>query len=157
MIGIEEKGAKEVSRMLKRLEKKDVSKIAKSNTRKAQKEVMIPAIRGNATDMVGGKMGALLAKNLTVRAMTRMQRGSYGHKVILKATDAFVYEAEDGTRSYIPSAIEYGHAAPYDAGGTKVAKAAPFQRDAYEKKRIILAERLRRDIISDIERAAKAK
>jgi hypothetical protein len=157
MIAFDTKGLKNIQRKLARLETKEVAKIARTDTRKVQKDVMLPAVRENATGMVGGKMGAMLTKNLTVRAMTKMQRGSYGHKVIIKATDAFVHIAADGTRSYIPNAIEYGHAAPYDEGGSKVTRALPFQRDAYEKKRRPASEKLAREMVKDIERAVRSK
>lgn len=157
MIDISEKGLKELMRKINRLEKKEVAKIARQKTRGVQKEVMLPAVIGNATGMVGGKIGALLAKSLTVRAMTKMRRYNYGAKVVIKPTDAFVYESADGTRSYIPNAIEYGHAAPYDAGGSKVAKAIPFQRHAYEQKRLPAARKLSRDIIKSIEQAVRSK
>ena len=128
--------------------------IARRETRQAQKEVMLPVVRSNATGMVGGRMGALIAKNLAVRAMTKMKRGSYGAKVVIKPTEAFVHEA-NGNRSYIPNAIEYGHAAPNDAGGVKVTAPVPFKRAAYEAKRRPMAEKLAKEMVKAIERAAK--
>jgi len=86
-----------------------------------------------------------------------MKRGSYGAKVVIKADDAFVHISADGTRSYIPNAIEYGHAGPGDAGGAKVAKPIPFQRSAYEEKRRPLAEYFAKKTIRAIERAARVK
>ena len=74
-IGMTVTGAKEVERMLSKLEKKDAAKIARKETRDAQKTVMLPTVRDNANVMVGGTMGNMIAKNLAVRAMTKMTRG----------------------------------------------------------------------------------
>ncbi|OQY26234.1 MAG: hypothetical protein B6244_14140 [Candidatus Cloacimonetes bacterium 4572_55] len=153
-IGITVTGAKEVEKMLHKLERKDSAKIARTETRQAQKDVMLPAVKSNAITMVSGMMGSLIAKNLAVRAMTKMKRGSYGAKVIIKPTDAFVSDA-NGVRSYIPNAIEYGHAAANDAGGVKVTSPIPFKREAYEAKRRPLAAKLAKEMVKAIERAAK--
>jgi len=157
-IGMTVTGAKEMERMFERLEKKEAAKIVRKETRDAQKMIMRPEIGARALGLstgTGGGMGALIAKNLAIRAMTKMRRGSYGAKVIIKANDAFVYITADGTRHYIPNAIEYGHAAPYDAGGVKVAAPKPFMRPAYEAKRRPLAEYFAKKTILAIERAAK--
>ena len=148
-------GAKELQRMLTRLERKEASKIVRKETRDSQKMVMRPTIGGKALGMVGGRMGTEIAKNLTIRAMTKMKRGSYGAKVIIKPHDAFVYVSADGTRSYIPNAIEYGHAGPGDAGGAKVAAPIPFQRSAYEEKRRPLAEYFAKKVTQAIVMAAR--
>ena len=156
-LGMTIQGVKEIERKLHKLETKDVSRIARTDSRSAQNTIMLPEIRGNAVGMVSGKMGALLASSMTVRAMTKMRRGSYGHKVVIKDKAAFVYESKDGTRSYIPNAIEYGHAAPYDAGGAKVSTAIPFQRKAYESKRGATAKKLANNMIRHIESAVRSK
>ena len=157
-IGMTVKGVKELEKMLTRLERKDTAKIVRRETRDAQKNVMRPEIGAKALALGkgrGGGMGNLIAKNLVVRAMTKMKRGAYGAKVIIKAHEAFIHVTADGTRHWIPSAIEYGHAAPYDKGGTKVASPMPFQRTAYEEKRKPLAEYFAKKTIRAIERAAK--
>ena len=154
-VGMTVKGAKELEKMLSRLEKKESAKIARKETRNAQKTVMLPEVKSNANSMVGGDMGRTIAKKLAVRAMTKMKRGSYGAKVVIKPHEAFVYESAAGVRSYIPNAIEYGHAGPWNAGGIKVAKPIPFKRKAYEEKRRPLAEKLSKEIVKEIERAAK--
>ena len=83
-------GVKEIEKKLLRLEKKDAKKIVKKEAREAQKKVMLPAVKSNATAMIGGVMGTLIAKQLTVRVMTKMKRGSYGAKVIIKDSDGNV-------------------------------------------------------------------
>ena len=156
-IGMTVQGAKEVQRMLDKLERKESAKIARKQTRESQKTVMLPEVKSNATGMVGGAMGAMIAKNLAVRAMKKMKRGSYGAKVVIKPHDAFVHVTETGDRHYIPNAIEYGHAAPGDAGGVKITKPLPFKRTAYEVKRAPLAAHLAKHLVQEIERAARAK
>lgn len=169
-IGMTVTGAKEIEAMLKRMERKEVSRIARTETREAQKNIMRPAIGSKAMGMVGGKMGTEIAKALIVRAMTKMRRGSYGAKVIIKPTDAFVHFTKgsafdmntkkqiSGKRHYIPNAIEYGHAGPGKAGTKeKVAAPNPFQRAAYEEKRRPLAEHFAKKVTRAIEQAARVK
>ena len=74
----------------------------------------------------------------------------------MKPNDAFIHESAGGKRSFIPNAIEFGHAGPGDTGG-KVAAPIPFQRSAYEEKRRDMSKKLERDMIQAIERAAKVR
>ena len=129
-IGMTITGAKEMERMFERLEKKETAKIVRHELTNAQKIIMRPAVGGKAIGMVGGEMGTLLAKNLFVQAMKKMRRGSYGRKLSLKATDAFVYETADKTRYYIPAAIEYGHAFPGSGRGGYMAMGMSASRAA---------------------------
>jgi len=156
-IGMTVTGAKELEAMLTRLERKETAKIVRKETRDSQKMIMRPTVGSKSLGMVGGKMGTLIAKNLTIRAMTKMRRGSYGAKVIIKPNEAFIHVSASGNRSYIPNAIEYGHAGPDDAGGAKVAKPIPFQRAAYEEKRRPLAEYFAKKVTRAIELAARFK
>ena len=148
-------GVKEIEKKFKRLEKKDSRKIVKKEAREAQKSVMLPAVKSNATAMIGGSMGSAIAKKLAVRAMTKMKRGSYGAKVIIKEDEQFVHVSADGVRSYIPNAIEYGHAAPNNKGGTKITKPIPYKRKAFEEKRRALAAKFESGTIRAIEEAVK--
>ena len=171
-IGITVTGAKEIERMLSRLERKETSKIARTETREANKNVMRPAIGSKAIGLSksqGHGMGLLIAKNLAVRAMTKMHKGSYGSKVIIKNDPALVGYTKgssfdistrkqvSGKRSWIPSAIEYGHASPGDAGGVKVAEERPFQRQAYEETKRPIVKYLSIKMIKAIERAARVR
>lgn len=122
-------------RMLELGRKKSVVAVRKA-TRAAQTNVTLKNAKRNAAQTVGGNMGSAIAKAMAVRVMTKLKKGSYGHKVIVKDTDAMVHEAKyTGVRSYIPNAIEYGHAGPYQAGGMKVAQPKPFMRPAFEESR----------------------
>jgi len=148
-------GVNEIEKKLMRLEKKDAKKIVKTEAREAQKKVMLPAVKSNATAMIGGAIGSLIAKMLTVRVMTKMKRGSVGSKVIIKESESLVHVSADGVRSYIPNALEYGHAAPNNKGGTKISKPIPFKRKAFEEKKRALAKEFETQTIKAIERSVK--
>jgi hypothetical protein len=148
-------GVKEIQKKFERLEKKDSRKIVRKEAREAQKTVMLPAVKSNATAMIGGSMGSAIAKKLTVRAMTKMKRGSFGSKVVIKEDEQFVHISADGVRSYIPNAIEFGHAAANNKGGTKITKPIPFKRKAFEEKRRALANKFATETVRAIERAVK--
>jgi hypothetical protein len=146
MISVQYSGIEEIRKMIVGLEQKEIAKIARQTTREIQKTVMLPAYKKYAKIMVGGKMGALIAENLIVRAMTKMKRGNYGYKVALPE-DLGVFFTEgssfdintkkqlSGKRYYIPAAIEYGHAFPGRGGkknSPKDVPASPFAKTAYE-------------------------
>lgn len=98
-----------MERKLSRLEKKVGKKIVRTALRRVAKEVLLPASKDNALNMVGGSMGALIAKSLAVRALKR-RRGSFGVRVMLKPdVEGFVDVSASGRRFYIPGIIEYGH------------------------------------------------
>ena len=66
--------------------------------------------------------------------MKRLGRDKYGIRIAQKPdVDEFVHISKTGERTYIPNAIEYGHAAPNDAGGIKVAAPIPFMRQAADR------------------------
>ena len=160
MIDLKMMGAKEVQRMFDRLETKDVAAVSRKAVRAGNRHHILPEVRANALALrgTGEGMSQAIAKALTVRAMTRMRKGHYGAKTILKAEDEFVHYAADGTRYWIPNAIEYGHAFPGRGGGTgspKDVAPRPFQRQAYEAKRHEAASRARRNILAGIEQAVK--
>lgn len=152
MFEVKLEGIKEIQNLLKHLEKKEAAAASRKATREAQKDVMMPEYKTNALAMVGGQMGQAVARAITVRAMTKMRRGSYGHKVIIKDDDQFIHytkgSASDiqkkkmikssGRRYFIPASIEYGHAFP-GRGGKKGAPkdvpANPFAQTAFETKR----------------------
>lgn len=116
-------GDKELERTLLSLERKVAKKVIRKAGRKAMKPILGSA-KQNARTMVGGTMGTLLATGLILRAFRRQRRSSYGLNIRLKAAiKEFIHIAKDGTRYYIPAAIEYGHDS---------AAAIPFMRAAFE-------------------------
>lgn len=123
-------GAKEIERALAAMPDKIARKMVRKGVRLAGK-VTLQKTKQNAQTLVGGKMGALLAKNVQIRAWRRQRRGMYGMSVRLKTgIDEFIHLAVNSKypsgRTYIPFAIEYGHdnAAPI-----------PFMRNAADSTR----------------------
>jgi hypothetical protein len=109
--------------------------------------------------------------------MTKLNRGHYGNKVIMKDTDSLVYFTK-GTafdiatkkmikttkhpskRYFIPSAIEYGHAFPGKGGkkgGLKDVPAKPFARPAYEANREATTKRTLDLLWIKLKEAVKSK
>ncbi len=145
-------GHEELAKLFTRLTKTELAKAARKATREANKQVTLPAaVRGASA--IGGEMGGLIAQSLTVRSMTKLKKGHYGTKVIIKPSDQFVYYSQTGKRYFIPTAIEYGHAFPGRGGipyAPKDVAPRPFMRSAYEAKRraasAVAMELLRKNI-----------
>lgn len=141
MAGVKLQGFDGLEKTLLGLERKIGKKIVRSATRKAAKPALIQA-RQNARSMVGGNMGALISKNIQVKGFKKQKKGQFGITVKLKAgISEFIHVGVDGTRYYIPAAIEYGHAN---------AMAIPFMRrasDMTKNKRVaILGKELKQGI-----------
>ena len=147
MISMTIQGAKELERKLATLEPKIAKKVVRKAVRIAAK-ITQQATKANARAMVGGNMGSVIAKNTVVRAFKRQRRGQFGVSVRLRPdVGEFIATSKAGKKNYIPSAIEYGHAAPGDGGsGTKIVAATPFMRGAFESTK----ERAKRAIINGI-------
>jgi hypothetical protein len=113
--------------------------------------------RKNARTVVGGNMGALLAKNIVSQVYKKQRSGSYARWIGMRPdVDEFVSPTKGsvfinnvqvtGRRNYIPAAIEYGHAAPGQGGtGVKIVPAMSFLRAAVdthgkEARRVTLQE-----------------
>ena len=123
-------GAKEVERALASMTQKIARKTVRQGVRVSGK-VTVEKTKQNANSLVGGQMGALIAKNVQIRAFKRQRRGQYGMSVRLKTgIDGFIHIAKRSKyptgRTYIPFVIEYGHdnAAPI-----------PFMRNAADSTR----------------------
>lgn len=166
-------GADAIKKMLKNIETKEAAKIARKATREVCKSEILPETRNSAMRVVGGEMGSQLAAAMAVRVATKMRKGMYGSRVIIKPTDAFVHTTKDGYRYYIPSAIEYGHATRGRGAGALVASGTnksrarkqaaqrkdvpplPFMRNAYESKRMAAATEAANILKDDIEMYVK--
>jgi len=126
MIDMTIQGDQQLERKLLSLERKVAKKVVRKAGRKALRPILSSA-KQNAKTMVGGEMGTLLAAALILRAFRKQRKSSYGLNVRLKAAiQEFIHIAKDGTRYYIPAAIEYGHDS---------AAAIPFMRAAFEANR----------------------
>jgi len=129
-------GAEDLDRKLKALETKVGKYVVRKAVRAGQK-VLLAAAKVYARSVVGGTMGALLARNIVLRAPRRQRRETYSLQVRLKgasegAPPEFIHVtkrtavSKRGTtyrvRHFVPAAIEYGH------GSNKGACAMPFMR-----------------------------
>jgi len=152
-ISVQLSGAKELEKALSRLERNSAKKIVRRGVRAGAK-IIQQAQKSKAQSIVGGSMGALLSKNTIVKAFKRQRRGSFGVSVMFRPdVDEFVHKTADGEEHYIPNAIEYGHAAPGDAGGAKIVPAKSFVRTAYdetkEKALLTINKQIGEDIFTD--------
>lgn len=60
-------------------------------------------------------MGPLIAKHIVIKAPRKQRPGTYALHVQMRAgVPEFIHVSESGHRSYIPSAIEFGHGANKD-------------------------------------------
>lgn len=137
MIDVDITGTREIEALLSNLTKVEIGKIARNVTRETNEQVVLPTAVENAIS-IGGQMGREIARSLTIRAMTRLKKGNYGTRIILKPNVLFDHNTADGKRYYIPAAIEYGHAYPGRGGGgdsPKDVAPIPFMRPTYETRR----------------------
>jgi HK97 gp10 family phage protein len=140
------KGFEGLERKLVGLEKKVGKKIVRSAARKASKPALDTA-KQNALTMVGGKMGTLISKNLHIRGFRKQKRGQFGLSMKIKpGVPEFIHTGKDGTRYYIPAAIEYGHAN---------AMGIPFMRAASDMTRNKRVKILGRELAAGIMAVAK--
>lgn len=142
-------GLKELNDSLLKLE----SNVAKKIVRKAVREgtkVINKVAKQNLRSMVGGEMGNLIAKHYKINS-PKQRKGSYFLRnwVDPKANDLFVHiNVSDGTRHYIPNAIEFGHgnAAPI-----------PAIRNAYDSQKENARNVLKKELLAGIERESNRK
>jgi len=161
MVEVQLENAKHIEAALANLEKKVARTAVRRGVRAGRKETLKVA-RSNAKDMVGGQMGKVLAKNTVLRKAKRSSlrvRDGYAMEVRLKspsegAPSDFLHVAADGTRTFVPYAVEYGHAGPGRSGsGQKVAVPIPFLRNAHEKTADRSLKTAEREIVHEIQAA----
>jgi len=143
MVTMQLEGADNLERTLASLEKTVAKKLARKGVRAAA-GVTLPVCKAMAASVVGGRMGSLLAAALEVRAAKKQRPGSYMMRVqhSAKHNETFVDVAADGTRNYIPNAIEYGHAGPGGGGGAKTVQPMPYMRPGLESTKLSAANRM---------------
>jgi hypothetical protein len=109
---------------LKNMELKVAKTIVRRVTRTAAKNTL-KEVKLNALRMVNGEMGELLFHNAKIFTFKHQRRGSFGVQIGMDpAEEKFIHYSKNGKRSYIPSAIEYGH---------DDARPIPFIRSAWDK------------------------
>jgi hypothetical protein len=167
MIDMTLEGGVELEKKMKQLEVKVARKVSKDAVRASAKTVLAPA-KENAKGMVGGQMGNTISRALQLRVgknRGRYRRGQFFMRVQHnpKYNDVLVSYARGsksnlqtrkttGARHYIPAAIEYGHAFPGQAGGTKQVAAIPYLRSAFDVHVGRAQTVMRRELFSGIER-----
>lgn len=151
-ITLQTRGFEVFDKKLKQLETKVARVIVKKATRDGAKNTL-KQVKANAKTMVGGKMGALLAKYAKVIVFKHQRKGSWGVQIGMKsgvqefdywpvgASSSLSSRKTTGKKSYIPAAIEYGH---------DNASPIPFIRSAWDRTKKqdvnIMARRLREEI-----------
>lgn len=160
-ITIEEKELEQVLRNLKRFEYKFQSKAARPAIRSALKLARASA-RQKMMSIVGGRMGGLMAKSLKLKVPKKRKRYVIRNMLTMQVQDDFIHMTGripgriTSIRYFIPAAIEYGHAAPYDGvlamgSGKKTAKPMhPFTK-AWEESRIPMITEVVRKIRSKVD------
>jgi hypothetical protein len=162
-------GDKQVKDTLEALGKQVTKRLAGKAAKETMNQEPLQAAKQNARSMVGGKMGDLLSRFLTVRVWGK--RGKKGASVQIDETanDIFVEYSSgsssdintkktSGKRYYIPYAIEYGHAFPYKGGsGNKDVKPIPFMRTAFESSKGGIIGGFKKRIVDEIEKFVKKR
>jgi hypothetical protein len=126
---------------LKNMETKVAKGIVRRVTRTAAKNTL-KEIKLNALRMVNGEMGELLFHNAKIFTFKHQRRGSFGVQIGMDPKEEkFIHYSKSGKRSFIPSAIEYGH---------DDARPIQFIRSAWAKTRTedirIMAKQFKREI-----------
>jgi len=154
---IQIEGAEELEKKLLNLEAKAAKIVVRSSFKGAAK-LFIAAARANIMAMVGGVMGGYLWKMWEIRvipASISKRFSSIGIRVQLspKANEVFVHQAKKsrykGGRTYIPSAIEYGHIAQ----NGRFVPARPFARKAFDATEGQMAEVMEKEMADAVEEA----
>jgi len=156
MFRIDTKDFRQTMHRLEKLEPKLARKVLRRALRAGAKQVCTAA-KSKAQTVVGGEMGSTIASYIKPRSMRRMRRFSYGvaAEISAKGNEIFSGVTADGNHYYIPAAIEYGHAAPGQAGGPKVVPAMPFMRPAWDETKGRVLTTIKSMIASGIDEAAK--
>lgn len=168
MIAITVQGANKLERKLVRLEPKLGRKVIKQSLRAGAKIVLS---KTKAIAPVGGsrlghkrKIGrrrttiahrrGYMKQAIVIRAAKKNRPGIYA---ILQVFDTrrfpdLVVKSKSGRRAFYPAAVEYGHAAPGQAGGAKVVAAKSFVLKGFKQSEGSAKNRILRSLKIGIER-----
>ena len=131
---IDIRGLKELDQKMKSLDIRVTKKVVRIAVKRGA-NIILQQSKSNAVSMVGGDMGNLIAKNLVARVFKKRRRGSYGVAVRLKSGGmGLIWITQDGTREYIPAAIEFGHEGGWQQENPTFVPAIPFMRAAFDSK-----------------------
>lgn len=146
-----------LEKKLVKLGRKVSKPIVRTATRDAAKVTLVQ-VKANAKSMIGGNMGALIAKKAGVIVFKHQRKGSYGVQIGMKpnvpefdywpagSKSSLFTKKVSGKKSYIPAALEYGHGN---------AKPIPYIRRAFDSSRSKAIKVLGIELKKGIERAAK--
>ncbi len=124
------KGQAALDRKMRALDRRVKGKLTRKAV-KAGADVIKHGAEENAETMVGGEMGTLLAQRLGTKRFRKQKRGSYGVALRIRPGPLeFIWITQDGTRQYVPAAIEFGHVS---RDGSRV-PAIPYMRAAFDTK-----------------------
>lgn len=144
-------GASQLRVKLDALPEKVQRRAVRESVRSALK-LYLNAAKRNARSVVGGKMGALLASTLYLKASKRTRRAYYGMLALFhtgrQQSGGLVWTSKKGKRSFIPAAIEYGH------GRHKAQAAIPFMRQSFDQTKNSMLSTLSSELGSKIEEDA---
>ena len=133
---IDVQGLDLVEDVLSQLEQNVARKIVRDGV-KAGADILRQSASASARGLVGGEMGDALSAAIQVFPWTKQSRGSFGVSIGITSESGwdrmFVYIAKfwsryKDRRSYIPTAIEYGHLSP----ANRHVPAIPFMRAGFE-------------------------
>lgn len=135
-IAVDIKGLRELLNKMDTLPIKTAKSIIRKGCRRGA-AVIRDQQKKNARSMIGGEMGQLIARHTSIMTPKQRRKGQYMLCVWLTKSLKFIHRRRsDGTRYYIPAAIEYGHGAPGEGGkGFKTVPAIPFARNAADEKK----------------------
>jgi hypothetical protein len=141
-------GGRELQLKLDALNTKVHQKIVRTAVRDAM-QIDLNASKANARGLVGGQMGALLARRLAVRKQKKaLPRFVYAMVCLFKGSD-LIYISKKGRRSFLPAAIEFGH------GRSKAWSAIPFMRQAFASSVSSMIRKLAESLGRGIEQEAR--
>ena len=144
-VALQTRGFELFDKKLKAMETKVGKGIVRKATREAAKNTL-KHVKLNALRMVNGEMGELLFYNAKIFVFKHQRRGSYGVQIGMNPEEQeFIHYSASGKRSYIPSAIEYGHDG---------ARPIPFIRNAWERTKTKDVEIMGKKLAEGIEREA---
>jgi HK97 gp10 family phage protein len=149
-------GFEGLDRKLLSLERKVAKKIVRKATRESAK-VVLKQVKANAKSMIGGNMGALIAKNAKVIVFKFQRKGSYGVQIGMKpnvpqfdywpigSSSNLANRKSKGRKSYIPAAIEWGHGN---------ARPIPYIRAAWASTKVRAVKKMASELRQGIEKEA---
>lgn len=148
-VSIEIKGAEALEKQLLRIERKVAKKVVRTASRAAAKDVVA------AQKAAAPKDSGDLRKSMKVRANQYKDGYAAGLWFDTERFPQLIGEGAYGKRAFYPFAVEYGHAAPGQAGGTKTVPPQPFIRNTFDRMKGKSFQTIRRELGRGLDNAAR--